>query len=295
MTEKKRLTHEDFSCVWKDDNNKLESGLTLDLVQHLSRQRLLPEWVDAKKNVIQIMKLDQFDNSQEIQILDIGCGLGIDLLLVAEEATRLNKRVSIVGLDQNSTMVEEAKKLYDSQKERLSPDISIRILRGDILQMEFADETFDIVRSDITLQHVDIPKAVVEIKRVLKTNGRLIALEGGMGNVFSSDEVVMKVYENILPSTKNGGPGIRLQFILPTMNFDIKGLNPKAFIQTGQILATQDKDWIKLRGLGEMFVAKHVLTEEESQDFQKRYIQACETNQIVSASILYIIEAVKCE
>jgi len=295
MTEKKRLTREDFSCVWKDDNNKLESGLTLDLVQHLSRQRLLPEWVDAKKNVIQIMKLDQFDNSQEIQILDIGCGLGIDLLLVAEEATRLNKRVSIVGLDQNSIMVEEAKRLYDSQKEHLSPDISIRILRGDILQMEFADETFDIVRSDITLQHVDIPKAVVEIKRVLKTNGRLIALEGGMGNVFSSDEEVMNVYENILPNTKNGGPGIRLQFILPTMNFDIKGLNPKAFIQTGQILATQDKDWVKLRGLGEMFVAKHMLTEEESQDFQKRYIQACETNQIVSASILYIIEAVKCE
>jgi ubiquinone/menaquinone biosynthesis C-methylase UbiE len=293
MTEKKRLTREDFSCVWKDDNNKLESGIQLDLVEHLSRQRLSSEWIDAKKNVIQIMKLDQFDNSQEIQILDIGCGLGIDLLLVAEEASRLNKHVSIVGLDQNSTMIEEAKKLYDKQKEHLSSNVSIRIVRGDILQMEFLDETFDIVRSDITLQHVDIPKALVEIKRVLKTNGRLIALEGGMGNLFSSDEVIMKMYENILPNTNDGGAGIRLQFILPTMNFDIKGLNPKAFVQTGQFLATQDKDWIKLRGMGEMLVTKKLITDEENQDFQKRYIQACQTNQIVSASILYIIEAVK--
>lgn len=294
MTEKKRLNKEDFSNVWKDNNNTLSSGIKLDLVQHLSRQRLSPEWVEAKKNVIRIMQLDQFDDSQEIHILDIGCGLGIDLLLVAEEAIRLNKRLSIIGFDQNSTMIEEAKKLCESENDRLlSSNVTIKIVRGDILQMEFADETFDIVRSDITLQHVDIPKALIEIKRVLKTNGRLIALEAGMGDMYSSDETMMKVYNDVLPSRKDGGAGVRLQFLLPTMNFEIKDLNPKAFIQTGQDLAQQDKDWIKLRGIGEMLVTKGIITEEESQDFQKRYIQACETNQIVSASILYIIEAVK--
>ena len=140
-------------------------------------------------------------------------------------------------------MLEEAKKLCDNQKDRLSPNISVQIVRGDILQMEFADETFDIVRSDITLQHVDIPKALAEIKRVLK----------------------------------------------------IKALNPKALIQTGEDLAKQDKDWIKMKGMGQMLVSKGILTEEESQDFQKRYIKACESNQIVSASVRYIVEAVKCK
>jgi len=293
MTEKKNLTSADFSNVWKDNNNTLESGLKLDLVQHLLQQRLSQEWVEAKQNVIQIMKLDQYDNSEEIKILDIGCGLGIDLLLVAEEATRLNKTVSIIGLDQNSTMIEEAKKLYENQKNHLSSNVSIQIVRGDILQMEFTDETFDIIRSDITLQHVDLEKALIEIKRVLKTNGRLIALEGGGGNLYSSDEGMIKVYDSVLPNRRDGGTAIRLQFLLPKMNFDIKGLNPKAFIQSGQFLASQDKDWIKLRGMGEMMVTKGVLTEDESQDFQKRYIQACETNQIVAASILFIIEAVK--
>jgi len=295
MTEKKSLTTEDFSNVWKDNNNILESGLKIDLVQHLLRQRLSQEWVDAKQNVIQIMKLNQFNNSEEIKILDIGCGLGIDLLLVAEEATRLNKTVSIIGLDQNLTMIEEGKKLYENQKDHLSSNVSIQIVHGDILQMEFADETFDIIRSDITLQHVDLEKALIEIKRVLKINGRLIALEGGSGNLYSSDEEMIKIYDSVLPNRRDGGTGIRLQFLLPKMNFDIKDLNPKAFIQSSQFLASQDKDWIKIRGMGEMLVTKGILTEEESKNFQKRYIQACETNQIVAASILFIIEAVKCK
>jgi 2-polyprenyl-3-methyl-5-hydroxy-6-metoxy-1,4-benzoquinol methylase len=118
MAEKKRLDTDDFSNVWKDNNNTLASGLKLDLVQHLLNQRLSQEWVDAKQRVIKILKLDQFDDLQEIKILDIGCGLGIDLMLVAEEATRLGKIVSIIGLDQNSTLIEEAKKLYEGQKKQ---------------------------------------------------------------------------------------------------------------------------------------------------------------------------------
>ncbi|CAF2375409.1 unnamed protein product [Rotaria sp. Silwood2] len=295
MTEQKRLAKEDFSSVWKDNKNTLASGLKLDLVEHLSRQRLSQDWVDAKERVVKIMKLDQFDNSQEIKILDIGCGLGIDLMLVAEEAGRLGKTVSIIGLDQNSTMLEEAKKLYESQKDRLSSNVSIQIIHGDILQMEFNDETFDIVRSDITLQHIDLEKALMEIKRVLKVNGRLIAFEGGAGDVYSPDEVMIKTYDAVLPTRRDGGTAIRLQFMLPKMNFEIKSSNPIAFLQSGQFLAIQDKDWVKVRGMGELLVSKGVLTEEESKDFQKRYIEACETNQIISAAMMFIIEAVKCK
>ncbi|CAF3927412.1 unnamed protein product [Rotaria sordida] len=295
MTEKKHLANEDFSNVWKDNKNILTSGLKLDLVEHLLQQRLSKDWVDAKERVIKIMKLDQFDNSQEIKILDIGCGLGIDLMLVAEEANHLGKTVSIIGLDQNSTMIEEAKKLYESQKDRLSSNVFIQIIRGDILQMEFNDETFDIVRSDITLQHVDLEKAIMEIKRVLKVNGRLIALEGGAGNIYSPDEIMIKTYDTVLPIRRDGGTAIRLQFMLPKMDFDIKGSNPIAFLQSGHFLASQDKDWVKLQGMGEILVTKGILTEEESKDFQKRYIEACKTNQIIGASIIFIIEAVKCK
>lgn len=293
MAEKTKLTTADFSNVWKDNQNTLPSGLKLDFVEHLQRQRLSPEWVQAKENLVQIMNLEQFDPNKQIEILDIGCGLGIDLFLVADEAIRLNRQVVIVGFDQNSTMINEAKLLYEKQKHRLTSNITIEIQQGDILSMNFADSRFDIVRSDITLQHVDIDKALPEIYRVLKPNGRLIALEGGAGNLYSSDEELINIYDSVLPSRRDGGIAIRLQFLLPKFHFQIKSLNPKAFIQSGLFLASQDKDWIKLRGMGEMLIQKDLLTKEQSEAFQERYKQACETNNVLGASILFIIEAMK--
>lgn len=295
MTEKKRLANEDLSNVWKDNQNTLPSGLKLDLVEHLSRQRLSKDLVNAKQRLIEIMKLDQFENSYEIKILDVGCGLGIDVMLVVDEAIRLGKTVSIIGLDQNSTMVEEATKLLESKKDNLPSNVSVKIIHGDIRQMEFNDETFDIVRADLTLQHTDCEKALVEIQRVLKVNGRLIVLEAGAGNIYSPDEILIKTYDTVIPNRRDGGTAIRLLFTLPKMNFEIKSTNPMAFLNSGEFLANQDKDWVKIRGLGEMMVTKGVLTEEESKDFQKRYIEACETNQIVTAAIIFVIEAVKCK
>ena len=294
MAEKKRVATEDFSNVWKDENSTLPSGLKIDLVQHLARQRLSKSWVAAKENVIKTMNLAQYDDSHEIKILDIGCGLGIDLLLMAEEATRLGKRVSIIGLDQNSTMIDEAKKLCEQQKDHLSPKVTIEIKQGDILQMEFNDDTFDLVRSDITLMHVDLAKALPEIRRVLKVAGRLIALEAGAGDMYSSDQVIINIYDTVLPSHRDGGAGIRLQFILPKLHFRIQSSHPMTQIQTGAELAQGDKDWVKLKGTGEMLVTKGMITEEQNLDFQKRYIEACQTNQILSASIVFVIDAVKC-
>ncbi|CAF2517942.1 unnamed protein product [Rotaria sp. Silwood2] len=182
MTEKKRLANEDFSDVWKDNKNTLTSGLKLDLVEHLSRQRLTQVWVYAKERVIKIMKLDQFDNSQEIKILDIEYGLGIHLMLVAEEGGRLGKTFSIIGLDQNTTMLEEEEK----------------------------------------------------------------TLEGGVGNIYSPDEVLIQTYDAILPIKRDGGTAICLQFMLPKMNFEIKSSNPIAFLQSGYFLASQDKYEVKV-------------------------------------------------
>lgn len=293
MAENKRMTKEEFSHVWKDNANTLPSGLKLDLVQHLLQQRHSKDWVKAKERVIEVMNLSRYDNGDEIKILDIGCGLGIDVMFIAEEATRLKKNVSIIGLDQNSTMLTEAKKIYESRKDQFSSTVSIQIIQGDILQMEFGDETFDIVRSDITLQHVDLNKALIEIQRVLKVNGRLIVLEGGAGDMYSSDEVIIQTYDRVLPSHRDGGVGVRLQFILPKMNFRIETSEPLPLLQTGEQLAAADKDWIKLKGTGEMLVNRGILTLEETEDYQNRYKEACRTNQILSVGIMFILDAIK--
>ena len=61
---------------------------------------------------------------------------------------------------------------------QLTSKVTIEIKRGDLLQMEFGDETFDLVRSDITFLHLDMVKTLTEVRHVLlKVNGRLVALE----------------------------------------------------------------------------------------------------------------------
>jgi|APCry1669189241_1035207.scaffolds.fasta_scaffold77981_1 ubiquinone/menaquinone biosynthesis C-methylase UbiE len=54
------------------------------------------------------MKIETYDLSYEIQFLDVGCGLGIDLLLVANAVIESKHKIRIVGLDFNSQMIEHA-------------------------------------------------------------------------------------------------------------------------------------------------------------------------------------------
>ena len=99
--------------------------------------------------------------------------------------------------------------------------------------MEFSDETFDLVRSDITLLHVEWIKALTEIRRVL---------EVGAGDMYSSDEVIINIYDSVLASHRDGGATIRLHFILPQLNFRIEGSYSIVQIQTSGELARGDED-----------------------------------------------------
>ena len=64
-------------------------------------------------------------------------------------------------------MIQEAVKLVQQSKSSLSPDVKIQIKKGDILALEYEENSFDIARSDITLMHVELDKAIKEVHRVL--------------------------------------------------------------------------------------------------------------------------------
>ena len=85
------------------------------------------------------------------RILDAGCGEGV----LVEEYRQ--KGWDIVGLDQN----------YESEIVR----------RGDILAMPFADASFDLVLLLDVFEHIAFaqqPKALTEIRRVLRPGGHLV-------------------------------------------------------------------------------------------------------------------------
>ena len=97
-------------------------------------------------------------------VLDVGCGTGA---LAVAASDRVLPRGKVSGLDANEEMLEVAR----------NKDIPIDWNFGTAEQLPFDDDTFDSVISQFALMYVeDKPKALQEMRRVLKPGGRLAVL-----------------------------------------------------------------------------------------------------------------------
>lgn len=122
------------------------------------------------------------------RVLDIGCGLGDDATSLANTVAP-NGRV--VGIDSSDLMIKQAQ-----QRHHTSP-LPVEFHIADARVLPFADETFDAVRTDRTLQHIPMPGSVfTEIKRVLKPGGRVVCSETDW-ETLSLDVADRQIYRKI--------------------------------------------------------------------------------------------------
>lgn len=101
------------------------------------------------------------------QILEIGCGTGIFTERVAQTGA------SIVATDLSEDLLDLARK-----KEMPK----CRFDKADAHELGYPNEDFDIVFGSSILHHLEIPKALHEIFRVLKPDGKMIFAEPNMMN-----------------------------------------------------------------------------------------------------------------
>jgi len=95
------------------------------------------------------------------KILDVGCASGWFL----SNISRQYPKAHCYGIDIYDKAITYGKKKY--------PHITFKI--ADAHRLPFDKETFDLIISTESLEHVDNPKDVLlEMKRVLKKNGRVI-------------------------------------------------------------------------------------------------------------------------
>lgn len=95
------------------------------------------------------------------KLLEAGCGYGQTSLLVGENARR-------TLMDIEGTALEIAEKLFSEAKQEATFKI------GDIFQMPFQDDCFDVVFNAGVLEHFDFcdrRKALLEMVRVVKPSG----------------------------------------------------------------------------------------------------------------------------
>lgn len=116
---------------------------TIDTVYHLDRYAFALPYVKNK------------------DVLDVASGTGYG----ANELSRLGLTKSITGLELNEKCVEYARAIY-------APNGEINYQQGSILEMPFADNSFDIVTSFETIEHIaDTKGQLSEIRRVLRPGG----------------------------------------------------------------------------------------------------------------------------
>lgn len=137
------------------------------------------------------------------EVLDAACGEGYGSHLLAARAK------SVTGLDVSEDAVSHARERYCRD--------NLRFARGDATQLPYADDSFDVVVSFETLEHLDAQEALLaEFRRVLRPDGFLVISspdrkaysdETGYDNPFHVRELYRDELETLV---SNAFPAFRL-------------------------------------------------------------------------------------
>ena len=122
----------------------------------------LPLWSSA----FGLLLLENFPIGEYSNYLDIGCATGFPLIEIAQ---RLGSNCNSVGIDPWSEAVKRAKTKIDT----LQLD-NITILEGDASIINYPDNYFDLITSNLGINNFENPLNVLkECNRILKTNSSL--------------------------------------------------------------------------------------------------------------------------
>ena len=112
------------------------------------------------------------------KVLEVGIGSGLNMPYFDT-----SKIISVVGIDPSEELIQLAEKRIDDSM----PDIDFVISKAE--EMQFNDNSFDTVLITYTMCTVDdVLASLMQIKRVLKSDGQLLFCEHGL----APDEKIVK-------------------------------------------------------------------------------------------------------
>src|SRR5690625_1006902 len=116
--------------------------------------------------------------------LDAGCGTGQTAAYIAKEYG-----CHVTALDNNKLMVKKANDRFLTEK------LQMRAVEGSVEDLPFADASFDIILSESVILFTGVARSIPEFKRVLKPNGKLLAIEMVMEKELHDEELgILKTF-----------------------------------------------------------------------------------------------------
>ncbi len=154
-----------------------------DFLNHFLSAGIDRRW---RKRAIRLSRLVQGNS-----FLDVACGTG-DLSV---EAAKANPD-KIVGIDFAENMLHG----FRLKTTRLGLDGKIEIIQASAESLPFPDNTFDVTAVAFGARNFgDLSKGLSEMRRVLKTGGRIVVLEFSKPRAFPVKQLYFFYFRRILP------------------------------------------------------------------------------------------------
>jgi ubiquinone/menaquinone biosynthesis C-methylase UbiE len=177
------------------------------------QERVLPHLIQMS------MKQEHFEpyrrravSAARGRILEIGVGSGLNLPLY-------ESGIHVVGLDPSRKLLSMARAATAARAQ------SIEFIEGRAESLPLPDNEFDTVITTWTMCSIpDLPKALAEVRRVLKADGKLVFAEHGR----APEPTVMRWQNALTPLWKRIGGGCHLNRpidqLIVAAGFRIEGL-----------------------------------------------------------------------
>lgn len=114
------------------------------------------------------------EKRSEIKILELGCGSGANLWMIAREG------FDAYGIDFSETGLEYCRKMFCDW------DVNGHLEHGDMTRLPYQDESFDVIFDVASMQHLTFSQhaeAYTEVFRCLKTGGMFFSYHLGENSV----------------------------------------------------------------------------------------------------------------
>lgn len=156
----------------KPKKSKTQKSKTQNFYDRIAEVHNLAMKVNGyRKSVAKFLQSLDLQIDENSLVLDAGSGTGIVTLGFQSAGFRPRKTVA---LDLSFNSLQVSREQFEKDKKTDSENISA--VQGNVLQLPFADESFDLVLTCGVLEYVSLDEGLKELARVLKSGAKLVLI-----------------------------------------------------------------------------------------------------------------------